>query len=59
MRPAQSAIDRVVALDVLGAHMFADFEFEPPRPPQFEGAELASFSRRYLLRSGTIRRLTD
>jgi hypothetical protein len=28
-------------------------------PPQFEGAELASFARRYLLRSGTIRRLTD
>jgi hypothetical protein len=32
MRPAQSAIDRVVALDVLGAHMFADFEFAPTRP---------------------------
>jgi hypothetical protein len=59
MRPAQSAIDRVVALDVLGAHMFADFEFEPTRPAPFGSAELASFARRYLLRSGTIRRLTD
>jgi hypothetical protein len=59
-----AGVDDVVALDVLDPHdagddQFADFECEPTRRARVGRAELASFARRYLSRSGTIRRLTD